>query len=339
VRASRWIRPALAAACLAGLAWAVARLGPGRVLAVALRADPWWLLLSVPALAGRFLIWGLKWRRMLARRCTVPLGLVLRVLAAGSFVNLTTPTAKLAGGVVRAVLLRRRRGLGLATAYGWAMADQVTNVLGHVLLYALLAAAVAATLPGPWRGPLALSAALALAGLGALSALRPVGFRLLERSAVTDRLERFVPARLRRDDAGRGAAALLRDVLDPLLRAGGPAATFAGDVALAAAAFASLCVANALVLRALGVEAPLLVVSTILVVGYFAGVVFGAWGGIGVTEAAMTALYVRVGLSVDDAAAAALLHRAMYYALVLGWGGWSLLREGRYSATRSRTPV
>ena len=56
-----------------------------------------------------------------------------------------------------------------------------------------------------------------------------------------------------------------------------------------------------------------------VVLAYFAGVLVGAWGGIGVTEAALTGLYVQIGLPPDQAAAGALLHRAVFYAVVLAW--------------------
>jgi len=326
---TKLIRLAIVAACLGGLIWTVSSLGPRQLLGVALRADPLWLALSLIPLGGRFVIWGYKWTRMLARREAVPFGLALRILAAGSFVNLTTPTAKLAGGVVRGLLLHRRRGWGLAACYGWSMADQITNVLGHLMLYVVLAAGVALVLPGEWQLAFAFSSLAMLLALTAMTALRGWGWRQVERPAMGARLAALLPARFRKEDSGSSTAEVVRQVLDPLLREGGGPATFVGDVALAAVAFGSLCVANAMVLRALDVEASLLLVSTVIVLGYFAGVVVGAWGGVGVTEVAITALYVHFGIPADEAAAAALLHRAMYYALILGGGGLALLYESR----------
>ena len=84
---------------LALLVWTVARLGPREVLDLALGADPWWLALSVAPVFARYLIWGVKWTRMLRRESPVSFRSSLRMLMAGCFVNLTTPTAKLGGGV------------------------------------------------------------------------------------------------------------------------------------------------------------------------------------------------------------------------------------------------
>jgi uncharacterized membrane protein YbhN (UPF0104 family) len=80
----------------------------------------------------------------------------------------------------------------------------------------------------------------------------------------------------------------------------------------------------------LGVEADPWVVSSAVVLGYFAGIAVGAWGGIGVTEAAITVLYVQAGIPPEIATAGALLHRAGLYSVVIVWGGLSLLREGRH---------
>ena len=111
----------------------------------------------------------------------------------------------------------------------------------------------------------------------------------------------------------------------------GSAATLLADAVWAAAAFAALALANAMVLRALGVEAPLLLVTAAVVAGYFAGVAVGVWGGIGVTEAALTGLFVQLGVPAEQAAAGVLLHRAVYYAVVLAGGGSALWYEGRPS--------
>jgi len=330
-RRRQFLRLLIVAACVAALAWTIGVLGPRRVLDAALRAAPLWLGLSVLPLVGRFFIWAVKWKRMLARRSAVPYGFCLRALAAGSFANLVTPTAKLAGGFVRAALLNRRHGWGLAAAYGWSMADQVTNVLGHLLLYGLLAPVAALGLPaGPQRSALLGSGLLVLAGLAAVAALRGVAWKIVARPSVGDRLARLLPGKWRGSDgAGEDSGAAMREVLRPLLHEGGPWRTFLPDLIWAAAAFSAVCIANAMVFRALGVEASILQLSLVVVLGYFAGVAVGAWGGVGVTEAALTGLYIQIGVPPDVAAAGALLHRALFYAVVLGWGGAALVLENR----------
>ena len=328
----RWrllLRLLIVAICLAGLVWAVHSLGPERLLAVALQADPFWLGLSLLPVLGRFWIWGYKWCRMLARARSVPYGLTLRILVSGSFANLTTPTAKLAGGFVRAAMLRRHRGWGMAEAYGWSVADQITNVLGHLLLFGLLATGAAWVLPWQTQGRwLLLAGGGALGVIAALAAARNLGWRLIQRPDVGGRLERFLPRRLRPAGEQDAPRTLLQRITAPLLHEGGVWSAFIPDLGWAALSFSLLCVANAMVMRSLGVDAPLIAISVAVVLGYFAGIMVGAWGGVGVTEVALAGLYVQIGISPEQAASGVLLHRAIFYAVVIGWGGFSVAREG-----------
>ena len=310
--------------------WTVYALDPKKVWRVAAQADPLWLAASAIPLGLRFLIWGIKWQNMLARRAPVPLLMSTRIVAAGSFVNLTTPTAKLGGGVVRALLLHKRRGWRRSIAYGWAFADQVTNLLGHALLFG--AGSLLFSLH-PAAG--ALKPAFAGVGFVTLLALavgvwmhKPI-WAWVQRPTVADGLARFVPARFAGADGVTPDG--MRRIFGPLLHDGARWSAFVPDVLLGALAFTTLPIANAMVLRSLGVETPLMVVTVVVVLGYLAGNLLGAWGGIGVTEAALATLGAHFGVPAEAAAAGALLHRAVFYAVVLSCGGWSLWFESRDS--------
>jgi len=313
---------------LIAVIWTVHSLDPKRVWAVAASADPFWLVVSAIPIALRFGIWGVKWTNMLARHEPVPLGTATRFIAAGSFVNLTTPTAKLAGGVVRALLLNKRRGWRMSVAYGWAFADQVTNLLGHALLFGVgsLAFSFHPAAAG-WKPAFASVGTLTLLGLAAGVWLRHPLWIWVQRPALAARLGRFVPERF--VGAEGVTPGLLKRIFGPLLHHGASWKAFVPDVLLGALAFAALPVANAMVLRSLGVEAPLLVITVVVVLGYLAGNLLGAWGGIGVTEAALAALGAQFGVPAEAAAAAALLHRAVFYTVVLTCGGGSLWVERR----------
>jgi uncharacterized membrane protein YbhN (UPF0104 family) len=319
------------------VAWTVRALGPREIWLAARAASPIWLVGSAVPIAGRFLLWGLKWRRMLRRRESVPYGLCVRVLMAGSFANLTMPTAKLAGGVVRALLLRRYRGWPFADAYGWALADQVTNGLGQLLLFGVLAGSGATLATGAASELLRIAALAVLVVLGGATAgvavLRTPGLQRLQDRLAAGAFERLVPARWRRGASGTAAADWLGRVLRPLIE---HPLRFVGDVAGGAVAFAGVCVANAMVFRALGLDVPFAVSSAAMVGGYFFGAVVGGWGGIGITEAALTGLYLQLDVPAHDAAAAALLHRAVFYCVVLGWGGAVVVAEGSVDP-RART--
>lgn len=321
------LRLLAAAAGIAVLAWTIDRLGPRRVLAVALDAHPGWLAASVVPVLARYLIWAVKWDRMLRRQGPVPFRSALRMLMAACFVNLTTPTAKLGGGVLRAAVLNRQYGWNLSTAFGWVLADQMTNVFGSMLLFGGLAVVGGVILPvgGATAFVVAGSFALVLFVAGVVS--RQWIWTAARQPPLADWLARFTPARFRvvRRDTER--AAWVRPTFRPLLRQ-----STLGDVLLSSASFAALCGSNAVVLWALGVDAPVWIVAVAVGVGYFAGNGLGPWGGVGVTEAAMAGVYLQLGVAGDAAAAGVLLHRAGYYLVGLAWGGVALMRVGRAPA-------
>jgi len=322
--------------------WTVHSLDPGKVWATAARADPFWLVASAIPILLRFGIWGVKWTNMLARHSPVRLASATRFIAAGSFVNLTTPTAKLAGGVVRALMLNKHYGWRMSVAYGWAFADQITNLLGHMLLFGvgLLAFSVHPA-AAAWKPVFASVGILTLLGLAAGVLIRRPVWAWIQRPALAEKVGRFVPRRFVRDEGV--TPDVLKRIFGPLFDAGASWKAFVPDVLLGAVAFMMLPIANAMVLRSLGVDAPLLVITVVVVLGYLAGNLLGPWGGIGVTEAALAALGAQFGVPAEAAAAGALLHRAVFYAVVLSCGGGSLWVDRRAgsesSPIKTRTPV
>jgi uncharacterized membrane protein YbhN (UPF0104 family) len=329
------LRALVFAGCLVALLLTVRSLGPRRIVAVALEADPGWLALSLAAIAARYLTWAVKWRRMMGRSGAVAFGTTLRAILSGTFVNLVTPSAKLAGGVLRAVIVQRRTGWRMSLAYGWSVADQVTNVLGDLLLGGLLAVGGALAMP-----PSAVRRALLLTSAGAVAlvllslSLRDWAAQQLRRPGVLKAAARLTPARFREPHPTGPAAGWLEPLLSPLLRTGSAWRETAGDVVLAAGSWFLLCVANALVFRALGIEASVFGIAAALVLAVFLGTVSGTIGGIGATEVVLIGLYARLGIPADAAAAAALLHRGTYYGLSLVAGGIALTVGTRAAAIR-----
>ena len=321
----RILRLIVLVVCVAWLVWIVASLGPRTVWEVARQADAALLAVSFIPIFGRFLIWAVKWTLMMRRRSSIPLRHVIPALLSGNFVNLTTPTAKLAGGFVRAALIRRHTGWGMAVAYGWSFADQFTNVFGNLTLCGALSIAAGLSVAGGGsRVSFLASGAAALAVVVMVVSARGWTWTQVQKPAVARFMARFTPERFRE----MGEATWIRPVLEPLLHVGRTIRVAPQDLGLAALSFGSLCLANALVLQALGVDAPLFSVAVAVVVGYFAGTVIGTLGGIGVTEVALIKLYGMAGVSAEAATAGALLHRASYYAVIVVAGGLSLLVEG-----------
>jgi uncharacterized protein (TIRG00374 family) len=326
------LRVALIALCSAALIWTIARLGPRRVLQAAAQADPLWLALALAAVLARFLIWGFKWMLILRRRGRVSYHLCLGLVLAGSFVNLTTPTAKLGGGIVRAMLLARRRRWPPIEVYGWSLTDQLTNLLGQWLLFSVVAIAAA-----PRLADAGARIALLVSGIFVLGVVVGVGLvrtRLLllsRRAEVGQFIGRLIPARFRNDRQDAVSSEWVSQLAGPVLH-GHFLTVYSRDLVLGGLGFACLCVSNVMVFRALGADVSLVLGSAAVLLGYLAGTLVGIWGGIGVTEVALTGLFVQLGLPLEVAATGALLHRAGFYLIVLLAGGPTLLTLGRTRA-------
>ncbi len=285
----------LIAVCLGVVVWLVISLEPRKVFAAARGADPGLLALSLLPLAARFLIWNFKATRLARRHGTVRYGTVMRLILAGAFINLLTPTVKIGGGLYRAAGIRRETGWDLPRAWGWTLADQASNILGGLVLFGITALASGGW-PFLWGGTVALL----------LVAL-------------------YFPLRRPIWRITRGTT---RDVLEPVLGPGCRTGHLAADIGLASLSWSMLCLACGLVFHALGTGGSLLQLAAVLAAGTTAGAVVGA-GGLGVTELALIGLFSRIGIDPAAAAAGTLVHRGILYAVVLMAGGLALLSNRR----------
>ncbi|MBD3867025.1 MAG: flippase-like domain-containing protein [Acidobacteria bacterium] len=296
-----WLRVGkivLIAACVAAVVWLVISLDPRTVFAAARDADAGLLALSLLPLAARFLIWTFKATRVARRYGQVRSRTVLRLILAGAFINLVTPAVKIGGGLYRAAGIRRETGWEFPLAWGWALADQATNILGGLTLFGIAALAAGGP-PFLWGG----TGALMLVAL----------FFLLRRWAW---------------QLTRGRT---RIVLEPVLGPESRNGELAMDIGLAALSWSMLCVACSLVFQALGIGGSFLEMAAVLAVGTTAGVLAGA-GGLGVTEFALIGLFTQVGIDPASAAAGTLLHRGILYAVIIIAGGSAILANRRISS-------
>ena len=95
------------------------------------------------------------------------------------------------------------------------------------------------------------------------------------------------------------------------------------DMLLSGCSWGMLRLANGMVFSALGADAPVFLVSAILVLGLFAGSLTGL-GGAGATEATLIGFYRWSGIDGSIALAAPVLHRSALYLFILIVGGTCL---------------
>ncbi|HUP26012.1 MAG TPA: lysylphosphatidylglycerol synthase transmembrane domain-containing protein [Thermoanaerobaculia bacterium] len=294
-----------------------------------------YLVLMVAGLLARLPVWNARWlvgvrRAGLDARWWRSMG----ALAASMAVNSVTPTARVAGGLVRARFLAADTQRGFGVAYGTVLVDQfvhhagvgifsfvaVSSTVGHriprwvVVLTAVAAVACVLALWSSGRGSDGGSP-------GRLDRLVAAMRRRLEKQAT--RQPRLGAALSGGGDAIEIVSRLMRD---PVVL---------GYGALYSAVFFALggCV-QWLACRALGLPVGFLEALAVVGIGGIAGVAAGTPGGAGGAEAGMIATLTLLGVSSVDATVAALLFRGLHYTVVLGVGlpflailEWSVRRE------------
>lgn len=313
--------------CFAFLARIIMELGPQQVWETALQAEPLGLILSALLLIAMFALWALKWQRIAAREFKLPFASSFRLIMVGNFINTLTPTAKLGGGFIRALGLKRIKGMRMSEAYGWVLADQIGNFWGKTLLFGITCALVAQLQDmAQWRTPL-VGIALGCLALTALwFPIRPRIWNGVVKRGREGGFQRWIPKMLKnRGNPEEQAQAIAR----PAFSLGTPLQILGVDMGFSAVALALFCLSNGFVLNALGSTAPMTLICLAVMLSYLGGAVLGFTGGIGVTELILIKVYSMAGVAPETAAAGALLHRAMFYVFSFTVGGYAAWREGR----------
>lgn len=284
------------------------------------QAHPGYLGAAIAAMVARWLFWQHRWGLGLAvlgersrthRRFTALMGSVLA--------NHITPSMRIVGGIFRTRYITRSSQAGFARLYGGVLFDQVAQNAT-----ATLATWIALILTW-WQMDRRLLAAAAAAVL--VSALGVILHRARSAGSLRDHpLVELLVAQARKQtsrlqpllEKGKEAvAAFMQLLLEPRIRL--PAfllslGFIAGNIA-----------GQWLIFRALGFDASLVVVVSVVGLGTLVGIATGSPGGFGTTEAAMIALYGSLGIVRLEAVAATLLYRGLHYALVLVLGAPTLL--------------
>ena len=283
----------------AGLAYAGSSLSWGEVLAVAMRADPLWLVLALAFNLTNAPLWALCWRRLMARKAQVallPLTYVLAVVAAA-----IQAFSVLGGGATAFVLITGRLRLSRPAAASLLVLEGLTTGIVKVLLVGAALAIVPGTalLRGVGAGLLGMMG-VGLVGLIILSRSHSLLYTFAARIGGRARSWIEVLADWTSHlDAVRSPVRLGGAVFFMLMRR-------IGD------GLAAWCVAMACGIP-VGPEIIVLVIASIAVVT----MVPVPAGNVGLYELAVVAAYQWAGVAPEVALAAALLQHAIALGSVL----------------------
>ena len=326
---------------VAGLLFALRAVDVDRVVGEILRADPWLLAAAVAVYAASWPLRGRRYGDVLATTGH-PLGTDFLTLAVflSQTANLVVPAR--GGDAVRAYVLNARRDVpypagfaSLAVERGFDLASiAVLAGAATVWLVAGESTALATLLAGDARpvvlGAAGVALATLLAGvltLGVANAELSVNNRLRTAVAGRPRIQQVVDAGL--DFAG-DIAVVARDPRAVAVIGGGSLLIWSLDVATAVLVLAALDSGLA--------AGPLLAIGTLAVsVGNLAKVLPLSQGGVGLYEAAFTALVVALTpLGASLALAAAVVDHALKNAVTLVGGSGAVALLGISPSTAAR---
>jgi uncharacterized protein (TIRG00374 family) len=288
---------------------------------------PSWIAGAAACMVVRFLLLTERWHLALLRSGTTSRRLPgLAMVMAAAFVNHVTPTARLAGGLLRSRYATHRAAARFGDLWGSVLYDQLAH---HVVTGAITWLSVGVLLQLLGHTRLAMVAMVALVATFFLLVVRRSWIRVVAQRALKWLAER---------KEGRGR---LGAVVGEGRRALGVAGELVRDLrlwrwsaGLGVASFGLLVAAQWAVLRGQGNEAGVLDITLAVALGTAAGLVLATPGGAGTTEAGMIATYVALGVSGPAAVAGTLVFRALHYLLVLGLGLPALLVLERGSGRR-----
>lgn len=243
--------------------------------------------------ALRFIRWEFLLRVIQVRMSLLP-SLVIFI----SGLTMSISPAKL-GEVLKSFLIKDHTGVPVSRTSPVVVAERVGDVIAVVIL-----GAVGALAYESGRGVLVVSIAMVIMFV-ALVQSRSISMRLLHQAESMPVLGRFAD---HFESFYESSYELLR------LR------RLAVTIVFSTVGWFLECIASWLLLRGLGLETDLLLVTFVFAVSTLAGAVAMIPGGLGVTEGSMTGLFVANGIERGDAVAATLLIRIVtfWFAIAVG---------------------
>jgi uncharacterized protein (TIRG00374 family) len=332
----------LVVALLLYLAWSFARrLDFGLLLARLGEVGAGAVALMSLGLLLRLPIWTARWHYgTRSAQLHAPGWAMVGALAASMAVNTITPTARVAGGLVRARFLANEARCGFGVAYGTVLVDQLLHHAAQGVLGVLSVAAAAGGRAPVWSAA-AVVVVLVFVSAVALHLHRGAGGG--SAPSLVDRVLARTQRRLERQAARQprlGAAlAGSGDAIEVTARLLRDRSVLVSGALLGIALFLVNGAVQWVAFRSLGLHVGFAAALVVVGIGGFAGVASGTPGGAGGAEAAMIATLAALGVSTVDATVATLLFRGLHYVWTLGIGLPSLfvLEWRRTRARREAT--
>ncbi|MFO8052189.1 MAG: lysylphosphatidylglycerol synthase transmembrane domain-containing protein [Thermoplasmatota archaeon] len=289
--------------------------------------DPWFLGLAITCYLGLHLAWGIKFFLLVRRkvkRAYFPY--VLLANMAGNFINITTPSGRMAGEPVRASTIASRYGVRFSTVFAAAMMDKASLTIALLILLIPMSiyASVTFNLP-PALQYMTIGFVLFWLVIGTASY---VIFRnLKERRSMkmgsfVHRISRFFLGKRSKDKDYfiRKAKSGIREFKESFGFLAKSPIYMVVDVFLGLLTYGFRFAAAYMFFQAAGHDVDLLPVATVVMIAFSIGLISQMPGMIGVAESTMWGLYLAVGIRPTLAITISVLTQMNSYIFEIGLG-------------------
>ncbi|MEA3558103.1 MAG: flippase-like domain-containing protein [Candidatus Thermoplasmatota archaeon] len=310
--------------------------------------DPLFLGLAISCYLGLHLAWGIKFFLLVKRRVkNAYFPYVLLANMAGNFINVTTPSGRMAGEPVRAKTIASRYGSRFSTVFAAAMVDKASLTIALLLFLIPLAifATISFNMP-PLLQYLTIGFVLFWVVIGAVSYIlfrNMSEARSMKMGAIIHKISRLILGSRSKDrsyfiEKARQGIKEFKDSFkflakDPLY--------MGVDLLLALLTYGFRFAAAYMFFQAAGHSVDLLTVSAVVMIAFAIGLLSQMPGMVGIAESTMWGLYLAAGIRPTLAITISILTQMNSYLFEIGLGYFAMISVNlllaRYKAKKERS--
>ncbi len=308
--------------------------------------DPIYLLFALGCYFGVQLSWAIKWYLLVKRRVkNAWFPYVALANMYGNFVNVTTPSGRMAGEPLRSRTVAKKYKARFSTVFAAAMVDKMTLTLAMIILLIPLTFYMTFSFSMPRILEYLMGAfVLFWIGVATFSYILFKGMGEGRSRRVGDFIYRIAKVILRGKYSDRGFFVnKVKDGIlefkrsfkilskDPLL--------LAIDLTLGLTIYLFRFAAAYMFFLAIGHSEPFLTVSTVVMIAFIIGLISQLPGMVGIGESSMTGLYLATGVRVSTAITVSILTQLNVYIFEIGLGYLSMIALNLWKSRESSSKL
>lgn len=293
-------------------------------------ADKKYLLLSFLSAFAVFLTWNFKWYLLVKEIVEVKFHQLFMILMASSFVNTTTPGARVGGEPLRAYYLSKQYKIEKAKFFATALIDKAINTIAFAVLSVFSILFVILFMDIDAKIRLFLEIMLVVLFLLIVTGIALRRKMVFKRKYITDILKKiyyfslFKTVRKKFLSYKKFENYIIRklnNVINTLKRILKQKKVFKKDLALAFVRWFFNYLATYFLFRAFGYDVSFIAVIIVVTLSILIGSMLVLPGGMGIIETIMISLYLSFGINPGVAATVAVIDRFIFYFYSLFIGG------------------